>query len=82
MGPKWPLHSSVTGRFSHVPLSPEVLQKSSPVHLRHGAAAALTCVGPFHAALLRFVALSHATNSLVFVPGFAVGKLGNSNLSG
>ena len=30
----------------------------------------------------RFVALSHATHSLVFVPGFAVGKLGNPNLSG
>ena len=28
------------------------------------------------------VALSHATDSLVFVPGFAVGKLGNPNLRG
>ena len=29
-----------------------------------------------------FVATSHATNSLVFVPGFAVGKLGSPNLGG
>ena len=27
-----------------------------------------------------FVALSHATNALVFVPGLAVRKLGNPNL--